>query len=86
MKLYRLTVVLSEPSEDNGDKFLAEVPSLPGCRAWGDTAAEAIETLQIVATAFVESYKDHGDALPAEVVAVATEADRPAISEVLIAV
>lgn len=67
MKLYRLPFVLHEPSEDTEDKFMAEIPILPGCRAWGDTAAEALENLQSVATAFIDSYHSEGDPLPAEV-------------------
>jgi predicted RNase H-like HicB family nuclease len=62
------------------------VSALPGCRAWGDTAAEAVENLQSVATAFIESHKAHGDPLPGEVEVASAETGKPAISEVLIAV
>ena len=87
MKLYKLPFVLREPSEDTEDKYIAELPGLPGCRAWGDTAAQALENLQGVATAFIESYRDRGDPLPPEVEAAAQESSGPdAISEVLIAV
>ena len=47
MELYKLRAVLREPSEDTEDKYLAEIPDLPGCRAWGDTPAQALESLQI---------------------------------------
>ena len=67
MKLYRLPLVLNEPSEDTEDRYIAEVPTLPGCRALGDTAAEALENLQSVATGFIESYRSWGDPLPPEV-------------------
>ncbi len=67
MKLYRLPLVIQEPSEDTEDQYLAEVPTLPGCRAWGDTAAEALENLQSVAAGFIESYHSRGDTLPPEV-------------------
>ncbi|MFB3119160.1 MAG: type II toxin-antitoxin system HicB family antitoxin [Stenotrophomonas maltophilia] len=67
MKLYRLPLVIQEPSEDTEDQYLAEVPTLPGCRAWGDTAAEALENLQSVAAGFIESYRSRGDPLPPEV-------------------
>lgn len=86
MKLYRLSFVLLEPSDDSGGQYVAEVQSLPGCRAWGDTAAEALENLQSVATAFIESYRDHGDALPEEVETLATDSGTSALSEVLVAV
>jgi predicted RNase H-like HicB family nuclease len=71
MKLYKLPIVLYEPSEDTNDMFLAEVPLLPGCRAWGDTPSLALEYVQGVAEAFIESYLEHGDRLPAEVEALA---------------
>jgi len=72
MKLYRLQYILREPSEETEDKYLAEVPSLPGCRAWGATSAQAVErNLQSVTTAYIESYKDRGDPLPPEVGACA---------------
>ena len=87
MKLYRMKYTLTEPSEDTEEKYLAEIPDLPGCRAWGDTAAQALENLQCVATAFVESCCDRGDALPSQVAAVADEVDgRQGFSEVMVAV
>jgi predicted RNase H-like HicB family nuclease len=87
MKLYRLSFVMHEPSEGTESKYRAETPALPGCRAWGATAAEALENLQGVAAAFIESYKDRGDSLPPEVEAAAQESSGPdTISEVLVAV
>ena len=35
--------------------YLAEVPVLPGCRAWGATAEEALHNLEGVATDFIAS-------------------------------
>ena len=46
MKLYRLPFLLHEPTGSGEGKYMAEVPFLPGCRAWGDSAAEALENLQ----------------------------------------
>ena len=34
MKHYKLRYVMHEPSEDTEDKYMAEIPALPGCRAW----------------------------------------------------
>ena len=87
MKLYKLPVILREPSEETEDKYLAEVPALPGCRAWGDTAAQALESVQSVAATFIESYNAKGDLLPQEV----QDAARDVVgggtqSEVLVAV
>ena len=87
MKLYRLAFVLHEPSEDTEDKYMAESRALPGCRAWGETAAEALENLQSVATAFIESHKCRGDPLPPDVEAGAQDVSGPsASSELLVAV
>ena len=87
MKLYRLPLVMHEPGEDTEDKYMAEVLALPGCRAWGDTAAEALENLQSVAAGFIESYRSRGDSLPAEVEAASSEAvGTQILSEVLVAV
>ena len=86
MKLYRMKFVLREPSEETEDRYLAEIPDLPGCRAWGDTAAQALENLQSVATAFIESCHGRGDPLPLEVAAAAEDLDEDrAIGEVMVA-
>ena len=63
-KQYRLPYTLLDPCEDTEDMYLAEVPVLPGCRAWGETAEEALLNLESVAAAFIESYREHGDKLP----------------------
>ena len=74
MKLYKLPINIEEPSEDSGGKYVAEVPVMPGCRAWGDSAAEAVDNLQSVAAAFIESYRERGDPLPDEVQRLASDA------------
>ena len=87
MKLYRLRSVLREPSDETEDKYLAEIPDLPGCRAWGDTAAQALESLQCVAAAFIESYRDRDDPLPPQVAAAVVDADEHQdFSDVMVAV
>jgi predicted RNase H-like HicB family nuclease len=58
---------MHEPGEETEDKFMAEIPTLPGCRAWGDTSAEALENLQSVAAAMIEVYDERGYELPVEV-------------------
>ena len=67
MKLYKLLLLMPEPSEDTQDKYLAEIPALPGCRAWGDTATEALENLHCGAAGFIESYQSRGEPLPPEI-------------------
>ena len=67
MNRYKLSFVIHEPSEDTEDKYMAEIPALPGCRAWGDTPAEALNILEGVAEAFIQSCLEHGHPLPAGV-------------------
>lgn len=44
--------------------FLATSEDLPGLVAQGRTIAETLEIAQDVARKLVESYREHGDALP----------------------
>ena len=70
MKGYRLDYILYDPElSTEPDQFMAEIPALPGCRAWGDTPEETIETLQSVAAAFIEVYEESGEDLPPAVLA-----------------
>ncbi len=86
MKLYKLPIVLYEPSEDTNDMYMAEVPLLPGCRAWGETGSEALEYVKGMAEAFIESYRDRGIPLPEDVEALEIEATGPAIAgEIMVA-
>ena len=84
MKHYKLRYVMHDPSEETEDKYMAEVPALPGCRAWGDTPDDALDFLQSVAVAFIESYIDHGDELPPAVASALV--DSTASNELLVAV
>ena len=65
MELYQLDYVLHEPREDQGWLYMAEIPELPGCRAWAKTANETLSELSAVAEQFILSYKDRGKPLPA---------------------
>ncbi len=54
---YNLSYVLYSPAESTEpDKYMAEAPDLPGCRAWGDTPEEAIEILASLAPAFDDGF------------------------------
>ena len=64
VKNYRFVYTIRGPSEETEDKYLAEIPALPGCRAWGDTEAEALDYVRSVAVAFLESYEGSDDELP----------------------
>lgn len=87
MKLYKLSLIIHQPSEETEDKYMAEVPALPGCRAWGDTPTEVMENIQSVAGGFIESYIASEDPLPPGVEAMSTEAtDTEVPSEFTVAV
>lgn len=86
MKLYRLPIVLYEPCADTNDMYMAEAPLLPGCRAWGETASQAIEYIQGVAEAFVESYMELDQPIPHELEAMALKHEGARIeAEIVIA-
>ncbi len=53
-RYYNLSYVIYSPSESTEpDKYMAEIPDLPGCRAWADTPDEAIEILESLAPSFI---------------------------------
>ena len=64
MDMYRLPTILMGAVRGNRGQILGRDTRLTGCRAWGDTAAQALENLQSVAAAFIQSYRDRGDPLP----------------------
>ena len=81
MKTYKLPYVIYPPSQSTEpDKYMAEIPILPGCMAWGDTPAETVDILQSVAAAMIELSIQDGDELPQEVQAALVEPD---ISELM---
>ena len=68
MKAYKLQFVMYDPSESTEpDKYMAEIPALPGCRVWGDTPEDALDILQDVAAAIIETHIERGYELPEEV-------------------
>ena len=67
MDIYQLEYVLHEPTEAHGGMCWAEIPALRGCNAWGNTPSETLEELWAVARAIIQSLKDRGQPLPAEV-------------------
>ena len=72
---------MHEPYEETEDKYLVEVSALPGCRAWGDSPNEALDHIQSVAAAFIGSYHEHGDELPAGALGELSIASRDDIVE-----
>jgi predicted RNase H-like HicB family nuclease len=63
-RLYDYTVVLRP--EDNGT-FVAYVPAIPGCHAWGRTPDEAQTELLNVFVMILEEHEKDGRMLPEEV-------------------
>jgi len=61
-RLYDYTVILRP--EDNGT-FVAYVPAIPGCHAWGQTPEEAQAELMNVFEMIEEEYKEEGRMLQA---------------------
>ena len=57
---------MHDPSEETEDKYMAEIPALPGCRAWGDAPEDTLDILEGVAAAFIEIDIERGYNLPAE--------------------
>ena len=71
---------MHQPSEETENKYMAEIPLLTGCRAWGDTPAEALENLRGVAGEFIRSFKEHGQRLPRQVEDTAYELVGPKVA------
>ena len=55
---YALVVVYSPTLSTEPDKYMAEVPALPGCRAWGDSIEETLEIIAYLAGDFLPSTLD----------------------------
>ena len=68
MDIYQLDYILHEPEESEGSMYLAEVPTLQGCMAWGDTPEETLKSLLAVAKALIQSRKERGIPLPPEII------------------
>lgn len=56
---YRVVV-----EQDEDGLFVAEVPSLPGCISQGGTRDEALRNVHEAAEGYVESLREHGEAIP----------------------
>ena len=65
------TIVLRP--ETNGT-FVAHIPAIPGCHAWGATAQEAREELNAVFSMICEEYIEENKSLPNNVELVVAHA------------
>ena len=60
MKDYHINIFYSEA--DSG--YIADIPDLPTCSAFGKTAAEALEQLQVAKAAWLETARSEGRPIP----------------------
>lgn len=60
MSDYHISVFFSE--EDNG--WIAEIPDLPGCSAYGDTPEQAVTEVGIAKAAWLETAHAEGHQIP----------------------
>jgi len=58
--MYAIEIFYSE--EDEG--FVAIVPELPGCSAFGETEERALQEVKIAIQLWLEAAKDMGKAIP----------------------
>jgi predicted RNase H-like HicB family nuclease len=70
MNRYLIEIAWSE--EDQG--FIATVPDLPGCSAWGRTATDAVREVEDAQAAWIDACAASGEPVPAP----ATQARRAA--------
>ena len=68
MERYRLPYVIHNPSAETGGVYMAEIPALPGCRAWAATLGDVMDCLESVAEEYISSCLEHGDALPPDII------------------
>ena len=61
MKPYIFAV---EVEQEEDGRWSADVPTLPGCAAWGYTKEEALEAIQEGAQAYLEVMMENNDPLP----------------------
>ena len=60
MSDYHISVFFSD--EDNG--WIAEIPDLPGCSAYGDTPEQAVAEVGIAKAAWLETALEEGRTVP----------------------
>lgn len=61
MKDYHINIFYSE--EDEG--YIADIPDLPGCSAFGETPEDALREVQIAKQAWLEAARSAGKPVPA---------------------
>ena len=77
MDIYQLDYTLHEPEESEGWMYLAEVPALQGCMAWGKTPAQTLHELMDMARMLIELRKENGEPLPKELISPSSDKGQP---------
>ena len=60
MKDYHINIFYSE--EDEG--YIADIPDLDSCSAWGETPAEALAQVEIAKVAWLDAARSEGKSVP----------------------
>jgi predicted RNase H-like HicB family nuclease len=60
MKNYAIDVFWS----DEDESYVATVPDLRGCSAFGDSPEEAVREVEVAKQLWLESARTHGDPIP----------------------
>ena len=60
--MHRYEIIIFWSNEDHA--FIADVPELPGCKAHGDTPAEALTNAQEAMTLWLDTAHEFGDPIP----------------------
>jgi predicted RNase H-like HicB family nuclease len=60
MKDYAINVFWS----DEDESYIATVPDLRGCSAFGDSPEEAVREVEVAKRLWLESARAHGDPIP----------------------
>ncbi|AGK61369.1 hypothetical protein Asulf_01378 [Archaeoglobus sulfaticallidus PM70-1] len=60
--MYRYTIEIFYSEEDEG--YIAVVPELPGCSAFGDTEEEALKEIKTAIELWIETAKKEGREIP----------------------
>ncbi len=62
MQKYKYEIIIYW--SDTDDKYIAEVPELPGCMSDGQTYEEAIKNTSVIIEEWIETAKETGREIP----------------------
>ena len=60
--MYKYEIIIYWSKAD--DKFVAEVPELPGCMAHGDTQEVALQNVNEAIALWIDTAREFGDPIP----------------------